>query len=129
MTNPSTAKPQAAKRAATQARTAPKKATPDEIVAMSGKSMLEPGNAGPNSKHGGRQEPPSKSPKGKLGEILALLNRPEGATLAAMMEATNWQAHSVRGALSGALKKKLGLMIVSEVVEAGRIYRISGDPS
>lgn len=41
------------------------------------------------------------------------------------MEATGWRAHSVRGAMSGALKKKLGLTIVSEVVEGrGRVYRI-----
>ncbi len=44
-----------------------------------------------------------------------------------MTAATGWQAHSVRGAMSGALKKKLGLIIASEKTEAGRVYRIEGD--
>lgn len=67
---------------------------------------------------------PAKATRGKLGEIAALLRRPEGATVEQMIAATGWQAHSVRGAMSGALKKKLGLTIASEKTEAGRIYRI-----
>jgi hypothetical protein len=63
-------------------------------------------------------------PKGKLGAIVALLRRPDGARIADLMAATGWQAHSVRGAMSGALKKKLGLTITSEKTEAGRIYQI-----
>jgi hypothetical protein len=66
-------------------------------------------------------------PKGKLGALIALLKRPEGATIETMIAATGWQAHSVRGAMSGALKKKLGLVIASEKTEAGRVYRIEGD--
>lgn len=62
----------------------------------------------------------------KLGALVAALRRPEGATLPELMEATGWQAHSVRGAISGNLKKKLNLKVVSEVVEnRGRIYRIA----
>ncbi|MDP3174803.1 MAG: DUF3489 domain-containing protein [Phenylobacterium sp.] len=61
---------------------------------------------------------------GKLGLIIALLRRPEGADLSAMMTATGWQQHSVRGALAGALKKARGLNIVSEKGEGPRIYRI-----
>ena len=63
-------------------------------------------------------------PKGKLGAVVALLRRPGGAQLTDLMAATGWQAHSVRGAMSGALKKKLGLIITSEKTEAGRIYQI-----
>jgi len=63
-------------------------------------------------------------PKGKLGALAALLQRPEGASVADMMAATGWQAHSVRGAMSGALKKKLRLVIESEKAAAGRVYRI-----
>ena len=63
-------------------------------------------------------------PKGKLGVVIALLRRPDGAHIADLMAATGWQAHSVRGAISGALKKKLGLTITSDKTEAGRIYRI-----
>ncbi len=50
----------------------------------------------------------------------------EGASIADLMKATGWQAHSVRGAISGNLKKKLGLGIISEKVEGrGRVYRIA----
>jgi hypothetical protein len=70
-------------------------------------------------------EPPApKTPKGKLGALIALLRRPEGATLEEMMEATGWQAHSVRGAIAGAIKKKQKLTVTSEKSGNTRIYRI-----
>lgn len=68
--------------------------------------------------------PASTTPKGKLGAVVALLLRPEGATLEAMQTTTGWQAHSVRGAISGSIKKKLGFIVTSEKTDAGRIYRI-----
>ena len=62
----------------------------------------------------------------KLGVLIAALRRTEGATIAELTLATSWQAHSVRGAISGNLKKKLKLDVVSDVVEGrGRVYRIS----
>jgi hypothetical protein len=68
--------------------------------------------------------------RGKLGILLGLLQRKEGATLFEMSEATGWQHHSVRGALAGSIKKKLGLEITSEKPGNERIYRIkSEDPS
>ncbi len=63
-------------------------------------------------------------PKGKLGVLVNLLHRPEGARIEDLIAATGWQAHSVRGAISGAVKKKLGMTVTSEKTEAGRIYRI-----
>jgi hypothetical protein len=61
----------------------------------------------------------------KAAKILDLLKRPEGATLAALMKATEWQAHSVRGFLSGTLRKKLGLVIDSAKGEDGeRTYSL-----
>lgn len=68
--------------------------------------------------------PPLVLPKGKLGALAALLQRPEGASVEEMMAATGWQAHSVRGAISGGLKKKLGYEIASRETLGGRIYRI-----
>jgi hypothetical protein len=69
--------------------------------------------------------PAAKLPSGKLGALVALLQTEAGTSIEAMMEATGWQAHSVRGAISGSLKKNLGLEILSEKTEAGRIYRIA----
>lgn len=63
-------------------------------------------------------------PRGKLGALIELLRRPQGASIGAMMATTGWQAHSVRGALAGALKKKRGLIVISEKTEEGRRYRI-----
>jgi hypothetical protein len=61
----------------------------------------------------------------KQSLMIELLRRPGGATLAEIVAATGWQAHTVRGAMAGALKKKLGLTITSEKDKTqGRIYRI-----
>ncbi len=70
---------------------------------------------------------PSKSatrPDTKHARILAMLRTPAGATIAAIMTATEWQQHSVRGFLAGVVRKKLGLNLVSESTEGGRVYRI-----
>jgi hypothetical protein len=62
----------------------------------------------------------------KLATLIAMLRREGGATIDEMAEATEWQAHSIRGALSGILKKKLGLDVSSEnVAGRGRVYRAS----
>ena len=62
----------------------------------------------------------------KQAVLIDLLKRPEGATLPQMTEATGWQVHTVRGAMAGALKKKLGLEITSEKqTGTDRIYRIT----
>ena len=66
----------------------------------------------------------SNVPKGKLGLLVDLLSRPDGAAIDELSAATGWQAHSVRGAISGSLKKKFGLSIVSDKTEGGRRYRI-----
>jgi hypothetical protein len=61
----------------------------------------------------------------KLGIVIALLRLPVGATITELMDATAWQPHSVRGAISGMLKKRFGLVVVSAMVEGrGRVYRI-----
>jgi Protein of unknown function (DUF3489) len=60
----------------------------------------------------------------KHARIIALLRSPAGATIAAIMTATGWQQHSVRGFLAGVVRKKLKLNLVSEQTEKGRLYRI-----
>ena len=60
----------------------------------------------------------------KTTRVIAQLRRPQGATLQAIMKATGWQAHSVRGFISGQLKKKLGLKVRSAKHEGKRVYSI-----
>jgi hypothetical protein len=64
--------------------------------------------------------------KSKLGQLETMLRRPDGATVEQISKALHWQTHSVRGAMSGTLKKKQGLVITSEKTQDGRrIYRIA----
>jgi hypothetical protein len=67
---------------------------------------------------------PTAGPDTKNARIIAMLRTPAGATIAAIVTATNWQQHSVRGFLAGVVRKKLGLNLVSEQTDKGRVYRI-----
>jgi hypothetical protein len=70
-------------------------------------------------------EPPSDAKRpSKQDEVIAMLRRPEGATVDDVANATGWQRHTVRGVFSGTLKKRLGLTIASAKEERGRVYRI-----
>ena len=77
-----------------------------------------------------RRTPKSKSrarpalASSKRARIISMLRTPPGTTIAAIMTATDWQQHSVRGFLAGVVRKKLGLNLVSEQTEKGRLYRI-----
>ena len=69
--------------------------------------------------------PPSVRPGTKQALLIDLLTAKDGATIDQIVTATGWQPHSVRGAISGTLKKKLGLIVTSETIEGhGRVYRI-----
>lgn len=70
---------------------------------------------------------PSLAGSGKIDLIIARMRRPEGASIEDLVSATGWQAHSVRGAVAGTIKKKRGLTVVSARTDAGRTYRIVGD--
>jgi hypothetical protein len=84
-----------------------------------------------NLKRGTQPQPHPSSAKQtertetKQARILAMLRAPSGATIDAMMHATGWQQHSVRGFLAGVVRKKLGLNLVSAASESGRLYRIT----
>jgi hypothetical protein len=65
----------------------------------------------------------------KQARVIGLLQRPAGATIDEIASAMEWQRHTVRGLISGGLKKKLGLHVVSERTDRGRLYRISQDQS
>lgn len=82
------------------------------------KTRKAPNSSGSSS----GKTPPAKATKSDM--LIALLSRPNGATIATMMAATGWQAHSVRGFLAGTVKKQLGKPVSSEKTETGRVYRI-----
>jgi hypothetical protein len=63
-------------------------------------------------------------PDTKHARVIAMLRKPAGATIAAIMAVTDWQQHSVRGFLAGVVRKKLGLNLVSDQTDKGRVYRI-----
>src|ERR1700685_1067793 len=65
-------------------------------------------------------------PGSKQSRIIAMLRSPSGTTIAAMIKATGWQQHSVRGFLAGVVRKRLKLKLGSEKVDGNRVYRIAG---
>lgn len=69
---------------------------------------------------------PRSRDNSKQAQVIAMLKRPEGATIQQICQVTKWQSHTVRGSMAGALKKKLGLVITSEKTEGGdRTYHIA----
>ena len=73
-------------------------------------------------------EPMSKKavPGSKQARVITMLRSPDGATIAAMMKATGWQQHSVRGFLAGIVRKKLKLKLDSKKIDGSRVYSIKG---
>jgi Protein of unknown function (DUF3489) len=80
-----------------------------------------------------RSTAPASKPAGrtntKHARIIGMLRAPAGTTIAAIMAATEWQQHSVRGFLAGIVRKKLSLNLVSETADKGRVYRIKDGTS
>src|ERR1700693_713288 len=81
----------------------------------------------------GNAKSPKVDPGSKQSRVIAMLQSPAGTTIAAMMKATGWQQHSVRGFLAGVVRKRLKLKFGSRKVDDARVYRItsaaSGKPS
>lgn len=90
-------------------------------------TQLTAARQGPSAKSAGIPKPKAAAaPKsGKIDKIITLMRRPKGATINDLTKATAWQAHSVRGAISGTLRKKQGLNVVSEKSGDLRLYRIA----
>jgi len=115
------------------------------VITSAGRRAIDGGAGEGSSRRPGRRDTPAKSrrvektstkpasdkaPAARQGTkqalLIDLIGRKTGATIGEIVEATGWQAHSVRGAISGTLKKKLGLAVVSETVQdRGRVYRLA----
>jgi Protein of unknown function (DUF3489) len=100
----------------------PKKraASPSTMPVSASKPAQQP-TTDPNGK---QAEPGSKQ-----DQVIEMLRSPSGATIAAVMQATGWQQHSVRGFLAGVVRKRLKLKLVSKKVDGERVYQIAGGRS
>ena len=97
-------------------------------MSKSGKKRFsgrKPATSTPRSKAVGRPEAKNVRAESKQARIIDLLQSPNGTTIAAMMKATDWQSHSVRGFLAGVVRKRLKLKLGSSKVDGQRVYRVT----
>jgi hypothetical protein len=88
------------------------------------KSKSRASSAKPLKRTAGDAKPESANPGSKQSRVIAMLQSPAGATVATMMKATGWQAHSVRGFLAGVVRKRLKLKLGSKKADGNRVYQI-----
>jgi Protein of unknown function (DUF3489) len=97
------------------------KSSPKPSAPSSARKTARPAS---HKRPAGASPKPAAKPNTKHARIIAMLQSPAGATVARIMSATDWQQHSVRGFLAGIVRKKLGLNLVSEMTDKGRVYHI-----
>lgn len=88
-------------------------------------SKVKPAKAAARAKARSPAQPAKQRAGSKQTQVLEMLVKPAGATIEAIMTATGWQPHSVRGFLAGVVRKKLKLTLISEAADKGRVYRVT----
>ncbi|BBI98678.1 hypothetical protein FGKAn22_03710 [Ferrigenium kumadai] len=124
MTKAPSATKAAASKPGKQTQPAKNKAAKLEIPAFLASASSAPTKTKPATP---RKKAPivSEPPSSKQDRLIALMKQGKGSTITEMIEATGWQAHSIRGVISGVLKKRLSLNVISELASDGtRRYRI-----
>ena len=93
------------------------------------KSPLSVRAAKPSQQHAGEPKTTKVDAGSKQARVIAMLQSPTGTTIAAIMKATGWQQHSVRGFLASVVRKRLMLELTSKKVNGNRIYQIASQES
>jgi Protein of unknown function (DUF3489) len=97
----------------------------DRRISMSKSLKKRGGAAKPSQQTPTDPQGKNANPGSKQSRVIAMLQSTAGATIAAMMEATGWQQHSVRGFLAGVVRKRLKLKLGSKKVDGTRVYRVA----
>jgi hypothetical protein len=92
---------------------------------LSASSAMPAAAAKPSQQAANDRKTKKPAPGSKQSRVIAMLQSPAGATIAAMMKATGWQQHSVRGFLAGVVRKRLKLKLGSKKVDGNRVYQIT----